>query len=914
MVQMAFFLRFRLQLKRTRPNLVPRLEDMAVRAVLEAGGEIVGGSGTIRADFDENSPGFWLDMLFLVGRLSQIADEAKADLHGHSILLGETLPEAGERLCRLFSGGVNAGGVYLDAKVSEALKPYVTVDGHGKWAGTAFFRLREEKIFVSTVRTGLLLQEKNIRLFEPGHRPSVLVVGRAFEGRRDSLYRRLSGFSGAGASERGEGLPPLFVRFGRGGLNAIADSWPSWISQEDMDAEAWGKMAAMREFFFRHRLRSDPSPFAAGMAGEFFDTLLDLYGGRAAREGIPPVVILENVHAAERAAANIAIAALSARQDFILAGICADRLDKSESSRWEAIFSRQFDTEDLDQARDAALDAGRGAPTEIPVDLWEMGYLCLLIGRIFPPCLIPGALEEMGKSPGMISRSISMLHALRIIDTPLDPRPWQEDFQSRAEAALGERKDSLLALARRLLLAWVERKKISPCVSLLERLAELGCRKIGEGLILQAIHGELGCSDGAALESFADSESLGAVVGEARAPAFRYAAKTLLALHFGGGRKILDAFSESAPEFPSFPLLKTQALLNQSLRHLGWHGGDSAAGTIKAAMLLCQRSGHFWLSRCHRLFALASLSERRICETSEHLGFALENAVKSGDPQEIGMASYYTASVQLLHGNLSRALSLAKKALKHFLEAGSPEWADRSRFLEGRIIFENGGYGAAANIFGNALEKPCGGISPEKTGLLESWAYRADAYAMKSPPCPHDRVPDTDLFELEALYFEGNFSGMARLSEKLAEAPTGAEWFYGTEQADWRSGFSQCELLCFSWHDFRNRMLGAYRSLALSHLSSRDGNMAVYSLQQILQNSRFAEIDPCDTFYHYALYKVLRQTGAGQIDLRTAASKAHKRMQVRSGRIESPEIRKEYLTQPYWNKALEEAARELKLV
>ena len=85
-------------------------------------------------------------------------------------------------------------------------------------------------------------------------------------------------------------------------------------------------------------------------------------------------------------------------------------------------------------------------------------------------------------------------------------------------------------------------------------------------------------------------------------------------------------------------------------------------------------------------------------------------------------------------------------------------------------------------------------------------------------------------------------------------------------------------------------------------------------MQRILQNNRFAEIDPCDAFYHYALYKILRQTGAGQIDLSTAATMAHKRLQVRSGRIDNPEVRRQYLAQPYWNKALDEAAREFKLV
>ena len=876
---------------------------MAVQAVREAGGEITGKNGTIRAVFNENSPGFWLDMLLLIERMTRIVDGDSLDLHGYSVLLGGTLPDTSDRLCRILSGGFYGGGVYLDQTTSEALRPYVTVEEQGTWAGNMFFKLKEEKIFVSTARTGFILPEKTIRLFESGRRPAVLVVGRSFEGRRDNLYRSISGFSNAGAA-----FQPLFVRFGGGGLNAVTDAWPAWIGQEDTDRETWERTAAMREFFFRHRLRVEPSPFAANMARDFFDTLLTLYGNRAVREGIQPVVILENIRVAEQAAADIVIAALSRRKDFILAGVCAEEAEDLEFSKWASLFPRKFRAQDKDTASKAAPD--------LPADLWEMGYLCLLIGRVFPPDLIPRMLEEMGKNSGMISRAVSLLHALRIIDTPLDPRPWQDDFIALAEEALGPKKDGLRALVRKRLLAWVAQKKISPCVSLLERLAELGgSHEIDDSLILQSIHGELSCTDGTALEMFVERGTPEAVVGQARVPVVRYIAKTLLALHFGSEQKIRDTFASPPPECAAFPLLRTQVFLNQALYHLGWHDGESAKRTVKAATLLCQKSGNSWLSRCHRFFALASLSERRIGETNEYLGFALENAVKSGDPQEIGIASFYTASVQLLHGNLSRSLTMVKKALRHFLEAGSPEWADRSRFLEGRIVFENGCYEDAATIFRGIHDNPHGGNFPEKMSLLDTWVYRAENYLTQSMSfCPHNRVPDTDLFELEAMYFGGDYLEMSELAERLADVPPGEEFFYGTEQPDWRSGFAQCELLCFSWHELRNRMLGAYRSLAQSHLSPIDGQMAVHSMQQILQNSRFAEIDPCDTFYHYVLYKILRQTGAGQIDLRTAASMAHKRLQVRSGRIDSPEIRRQYLAQPYWNKALEEAAKEHKLI
>jgi hypothetical protein len=41
---------------------------------------------------------------------------------------------------------------------------------------------------------------------------------------------------------------------------------------------------------------------------------------------------------------------------------------------------------------------------------------------------------------------------------------------------------------------------------------------------------------------------------------------------------------------------------------------------------------------------------------------------------------------------------------------------------------------------------------------------------------------------------------------------------------------------------------------------------------------------------------------------------AFKRLQSRAARIDDSEIRRQYLAQPRWNKALEEAARKLKLI
>jgi hypothetical protein len=138
--------------------------------------------------------------------------------------------------------------------------------------------------------------------------------------------------------------------------------------------------------------------------------------------------------------------------------------------------------------------------------------------------------------------------------------------------------------------------------------------------------------------------------------------------------------------------------------------------------------------------------------------------------------------------------------------------------------------------------------------------------------------------------------------------------FLYIEQPDWRSGFAQCELLYFSWDDLKDRMLSTYNSLAQSCLSPVKAEEAMNTMQRILRGGQFSEIDPYDVFCHYAWYRVLKQTNSSQVNISTAVSVAFKRLQSRAGRIDDMEIRRQYLTQPRWNRALDQAAREFKLI
>ena len=898
MVQIAFFLRFRNQLQRIRPELIPRLEDAVVHAIKEAGGKITGEHSFMRASFNENSPGFWLDMLLLIETLTQTLEKAALDLHGYSLLLGKEVPETAN-VCRFLAGG--KGGVFFDAAAAQAMRPYITVEDQGKWTDAArkygtnpLFRLNAIKIFVPMARVEFPLR-MNARLTDQNRRSAVLVAGQSIEGKRDKIYLRIAGFANSGDS--GD-VPPLYIRFGSGELNALTDAWAGW-KHPPLNEELYTSW----EFLFRQRLIGRPSPFTIRTARRFCKLLLNSHC--RTQSGKTPVIILEDIRNAEPITADIVIEALKECPHFLVVGICTGELTNAVVEKWKSLFPQLV--------RANAEESSWQQIPELPLDLWEIGYACFLLGRYFPPDLISQLLEEAGKSPLTISRAFSLLYSLRVIDTPLDPRPWHGNFRQCAEAALGERKDRIRITVRNLLLAWVAKKKIKPCLHLLEILKDLGSAEaIDDSLILQSIHGDLYGTDRTLLENIRNSRILETTAGNARAPILLYIVETLLALHSGNANRIHAAFTLPPPDTAEFPLLKAQVLLNQSLYHVGSRKIDSAMEAVKEASMLCQGKNAILLAQVYRLFALTSLLLRRIGETIDYLGFALENAAKSGEYQDIGMSAYYAAAVQLLYGNLSRAKALAEKACRHFLKAGNPEWADRSRFLMGRVAFETGSCQQAFDLFEDIRLKPEGASLPEKNNLLETWAGRARTFLKPTHTAKATKGRDADIFEIEALCIAGNYSRAAEITGYTS--PSAGDEFLGIEHPDWRSGFAQCELLCFSWDDVHNRIFNAYRSIAQCSLSPAFSTAAKQTMQNALRSGQFPEIDPYDVFFHYAWYRVLELSESSQVDISTAVSAAFKRLQSRAGRIDDAETRQLYLEQPFWNKALEQAARALKLV
>ncbi|MDR2259305.1 MAG: tetratricopeptide repeat protein [Treponema sp.] len=922
MTQMLFFLRFKAQLRRIRPELVSSLESSVAGAVENAGGKLTGERRLLAASFDENSLGFWLDMLILVETVMKTLGDASVDLYGCALVLGRDIAEtSGERVCRILSSGLPGGGVWLDDSVKQGLFPYISIEkseflrengplgiyGRDKALIGGFVRVKALKGLSGLRVNHFPFQEAVVRAFKQEPLRNTVLFGPEFSGKRYGLYQFCKEY---GSSPAG-GVPPLIVRFTSGGLAPLVDAWSPRVREftaGQVPAEVLKELNELGEGVFRERLRLEVSPYAVKQARRFFRLLLETYIRSVKKRGGLPVVALENIHRAGDAAVRIFLdlyAGFPGRRNLLVLGTCAGASADIEErlKTWEGVFPRAV-----------RLNAEGFAPPDLPEmspDLWEIAYALSLLGCYFPGASFRRLFEEEGKNPAMLSRALSILSFLGVVDIPEDPRPRIHNFIVRAEKVLGDRKEKARALARNRLLAWVGQNKLSPCFRLLEALGELGGGGDDE-LILKSIASDLINGTYEGIEQALARGDLEKIAGPERSESLLFIVNTLKALNHGDAGMIRSAFQDIPPDCGFSPVFRAQVLANLSGYYLGIRDVVSAGETVKEGILLSQGKNSSGLAQAYRLFSLVNLFKQRIGETIDYVGFAVDNAEKTGNTHECAVSAYYAASAHFLFGNIARALRFARQAESRAAASGNPEWADRARFFQGRLCFELGRYRDALEIF-EQLRKHCAG-TPEKKGLLAAWIYRARVY-FQNPltPKPSGGGPDADLFEIEASYLAGNYGRAAELSGALAGVHL-EEYFVYTEQPDWRSGFAQAELLLFPRGDLWERIISVYHSLAICRLSPSGGEEALHAMQRILRDERLSEIDPWDAFYFFAWYRVLEETGAAQVDMNTAVSMAFKRLQRRASRIDDVEIRRDFLSLPRWNGALSLAAKEYKLI
>jgi tetratricopeptide (TPR) repeat protein len=535
------------------------------------------------------------------------------------------------------------------------------------------------------------------------------------------------------------------------------------------------------------------------------------------------------------------------------------------------------------------------------------------LGRYFPGNLFPQLFEEEEKKSAVLFRAFTILSNLGVIDCTEDPIPRIYNFTALAEKMLGERKERIHQFVRNRLLAWIFSGRIRPCFKLLEILAALGSQG-ADKLILEAICGDVINGTYKEIEQAIKENRFNTLVGGTKGPALYYIFITLKALIQGNEAEIRKAFEEPIPEGNFFSGYKIQILSNLTGYYLGINNLDMASEMIKEAMIIGQGQKH-GIAQAYRLFSLVNLVKQHVNDSIDYLSFAVDNTEKSEQFDELGVAAYYAAIAQFLFGNLSKAEQLALKAEQGAMASGRPGWADRARFLQGKLRFEIGYYQDAQAIFSALQQNPADTLSEEMDRILSAWIYRVKVYAGTHPTeGPNSKGADAFLFEVEASYMMGDYKKTIALTQIIPPLPE-TDFLY-TERPDWRSGFAQCELLLLSSKDLWERMIFAYRGLALCRLPATENErkQVISRMQRFTKDELLLDTDPNDIFYFYAYYRILQESGASEIDLSTAISMAFRRLQHRAIRIDDLETRRVFLNHHYWNSTLSIAAKEYKLI
>ncbi|MDR0322124.1 MAG: hypothetical protein LBI28_11520 [Treponema sp.] len=912
MINLFFFLKFKSQLRRTKPDIVRQIDESLSRAIADAGGKVTGDRFVISAVFNEDTIGFWLDMYILIENLKKNINSSR-EFFGFSLVICSKYPDSPDLLCRFLSG---VSGVFVDDKAAKKLVPYASFDNPSVWLKAikkrkygcgSYYKISELKVFKPSSANDLYLKSDVTKAFMKEEGKNTLVTGPFYLQMRAGMYDFYY--------EINKNFPPLTICFETTGLGSIVDIWSLSIRSissgqpvEDIDS-LW-------TFLFRERIRDEVSEYSARCVKQFLLLVFDYYMNIAVKKRKTPILILENVHLAESNALKLLLDSLAefnrqSDQELLILGTAEDSISSEKLDQLEDVFDKVKNIADL--------KINTIYYPRLSVDLWEIIYAISLLSRYFSPELFQRLFEEEEKNPIMINKAFSILHTMGIIDDLREPRLMSRHFEEHAIKVIDDKAQRVKALVRGRLLNWAERRNLNPCFRLLLTIFSLeGSKQIDDLLLLKSFSSDIVNKSITAIEMAMNNGQFEEMV-TVKASAIRQIFKTSKVLNAGSEKDIETVFNESQLDnlnsvCDSFPVLKAQILVNHCSYYLGRHDEKEAAEKAKEAILVGQNKNSFCLPQAYRLFSLVCLSKQQVNETIEYLSFALSNAESNGNYHELAVSAYYMAAAKFLHGDVYNASHLARKSIKQALAAGRPDWADRSRFLEGRIEFDLGNYSKAHDIFEGLIKEPYGSMTCEKENLMAAWIYRSKIYFQDpNTPKPQPANNDADLFEIEAAYLAGDYKKAFELSGSHA-APFAEENFLYTEQADWRSGFAQCEHLYFSQGEIQSRMLSLFHSLALSRLSQEGNEEAIHDIQKILLDERLCEMDPLNAFYFYAKYLILEQSGASLVDMSTAVSIAFKRLQRRAGRIEDIETRRQYLNGSRWNHELSLAAKEFKLI
>ena len=940
MIQLLFFLKFRTQLRKIRPELITALEKSIVEIIEAAGGKADTKHRVLTGLFNENSIAIWLTIITVMESILEKIDESSSELYGFTMIVArnvedyETVP-----LCSALAEKGEGTGVWCAHEIQSSLSPYINIEEKKseKYIETALEATNtasspDNKEFQNPLTEGFIhiyisknhimqnkvsdyfpFREKILRLICYGAHRNAVLLSPAFIGKRDGIYKFCSETLGE--------IPPLILRFGkRNSIGYFGDMLSPKIHsfiKKHIRKEILEELEALQSYLFQERLMEEYSAYIIQKALVFFQKLLNAYSASVQRQNSIPVLIIERIHYAYNTARDLCLDVLKnvpEKTELLVYGTCSYKSESDISNiekhleEWRAIFPRviTFTPEECPTFQVPVM----------PCDLWEMLYTSYLLSNYFPGFLFPKLFEEEERKSSVLLRSFAALSDMGVIDTVDDPLPRVSNFIALAESHIGDRKDRIRQFVRNCLHSWVLQRKLRPCFSLLEIFSELGGKE-ADKLILESIYGDVINGTYQGIENAIKEKRFSLVVGAEKSSALHYIFSTLKALIHDKEETIREVFKSPMPQGNFFSGYMIQILSNLTAYYLGIKYFDSALETVKEAMLIGQnqRQG---IAQAYRLLALINIAKQRVDDSLEYVSFAVDNAEKSEHLNELGVAYYYAAQAQFLSGNLSKAEHFALKSEQTTLFSKRPSWADRARFLRGKLLFEMGRYKDALNVFVSLKESPVGFISEDMDNTLSAWIFRTTIYTgfhkTEKLSFPEGLLgQDAFLFEIEASYIMEDYEETLILTQR--PLPNFADFLY-IERPDWKSGFSQGELLLQSPKDLWERMIFSYRALALCKVSSseEERKAVIQQMQRFTRDVLMPGSDPHDVFHFYVYYRILLESSASEIDLNTAMSMAFRRLQRRANRIDDAETRRSFLNNHYWNSALNSSAKEYKLI
>ncbi|GHT49874.1 hypothetical protein FACS1894102_4980 [Spirochaetia bacterium] len=950
MIQMTFSVKFQNQLRRTRPYVYESIEKTIMQCVQASGGKIKQEYHCLIAYFNEQSIGFWLDLLTIIETLKSTLDTTSRDLYGHICVISEQLDDDEIQILLHTLPTIKIkSGIWCTMNVSNSLNQLlVFAPGHE----IAYDDVQSTFAQVDTLIANPDHNKENpLRLeiskyLKKDTDCNTVILGREFLGKRDALQWY--------TLNNNKDKKPLTIRFGTHGygLCCFADALTSDLKQIFFDAKVilTDEILKLHEMLFHERLRDECSEFSVEKCKRFFTLLAQLYIKASSILNLKPIIILENLEKASSYTTNLFSEIYEETlksNNVLLYGTCSST---SLPNVWKKLFSNILSCE---SDNIPAFDKN-----SLNDSLWEIAFAFELFGRYFPGGIFPQLFEEEGKNPQSIKRSLDLLIKNNIIKSPDDPQPQITGFVDGVEDSIPERANIVRNMVKNRLLAWVSAGKLTPCFNLLKILNFLKYTPTPL-LVLESIRQDVINGTYSAVEESIADGTFDTICGEDRAGAIFYIYKTLKALNYGNENEIRETFKLPQVTNITIDAYKAQILTINAIYKLGISDEKTALDEIKEAMMISQNvKNRIGMSGVYRLFSLVHFYNKNVGDAMEYISFAVEEAERKKDYDEMSVVAYYAAAANFNFGNIPKAQRLILEAERAAIFCGRKEWALRSQFLMGRFNFEIGLYREAYLIFKSLLGNWDGSdpltkehFKVDKTKpqneLIINWLNRTKLFLSekqkliiaKTESSLRDEVleeekekfrvffndnPDAlepleflngdgQIFEIEAAYMQGEYQKVIDLCDRVLASPF-TKSFQFLEQPDWSSGFAQCELLLYSMKDYWQRMVTVWWSLAVSRLDVSRSGEAVHTMQQITRDERMADIDPNAAFYFFANFIVLDNTESSEVDLNTAISMAFKRLQKRATKFENNDMRRTYLSNQYWNMIVFDKAREYKLI